>query len=95
MLLINSCFLILQSGLFHFVNTVGADALIVELLFLHEVAVDTNLVLQLWCVFIHHVDDSSAFLAEKVHMTFRISIVAHAVFVDGDHLCRSFFAQHA
>ena len=71
----------MQSGLFHFVNTVGADALIVELLFLNEVAVDTDLVLQLWCVFIHHVDDSSAFLAEKVHMTFRISIVAHAVFV--------------
>lgn len=65
MLLINSCFLFLQSGLFHIGNTVGADAFVVELLFLYEVAIDANLVLQLWCVFIHHVDDSSAFLAEK------------------------------
>ena len=76
------------------VGTFCADTLIIELLFLYDVAIDIHFVHELWCFFIHEVDDLATSLAEKVHMTCWVSIVTYSVVVYGNHLGCSFFAQH-
>ena len=69
--------------------------LVVELFLLYNVSVDVKFGGQLWCLFVHQVDNLSTFFAEKVYMPLDVTIVAYAVVVYRNHLCRMHFAQHS
>ena len=84
-----------NNELIHLLRTFCADSLVVELLFVHDVAIDHFLFFQLRGFLIKEVDDLTAFLAVEVDMAVDVAIVAYTMLVDGYHLSGMLLAQHA
>lgn len=78
--------------LFHRLGAFGADSLVVELLFIHNVAVDDFSTLELWCFFAHEVNDLAAFLAVEVNVPFYVAVVADPMLIYRNHLRSVFLA---
>lgn len=75
--------------------TLGADALVIELLLVYDVAVYHFRAFQTWSFLIEQVFHLTAFLAEEVNVRGGVAIVANSVFVDGYHLSCSILAHHS
>lgn len=87
--------LLYNNELIHLLRTFCADALVVELLFVYDVAINHFLAFKFWGFLIKEVDDLTAFLAVEVDMAVDVAIVAYTMLVDGYHLSGMLLAQHA
>lgn len=76
-------------------GALSADAFVVELLLIDDVAVYHLRLIELWSLFIKQVNHLAAFLAKEVNVWGGVAIVADSMVVNRDHLCRSVLAHHS
>ena len=89
-------FLFLLIRLFlHLLGASRTDALVVELLLLHDIAINHLALCYLWCRLIEEVNDLAAVLAVEVNVWLDVAIIAYVMLVDGDHLGCIYLTQQA
>ena len=87
--------LLYNTDLIQFLGTFSADALVVELLFVYDVAINHFLAFKFWGFLIEEVNDLAAFLAVEVDMAVDVTIVAYTMFINCNHLSCMLLAQHS